>query len=159
MGKVDPREGYTQQPKLTPEDLGGDDATVMTIQKYEQFKKKDGEGMVRKLTFEEAPDKIHFLNVTQTEYLVEALGDEWEDWIGKVVPLVLHQGKDLKGKPITNLWVASPESWNEIFRAAGVPEMPSLRPRVSPVTKQVTTVKGRQAERSRKRVGKTVKRK
>ncbi len=149
MTKVDTGEGYVREPKWTPEDLE-EEAAVLTVAKYEQFKKKDGPGMVRKLVFQDDPEKVHFLNLTQTKYLVEVYGDDTDQWLGKPVPIVVNHGADLQGKRVTNLWVAAPESWNEIFRAAGIPELKTLRPKVGKAGTVTTAAK--QAKPGKKKV-------
>jgi len=124
MKASDERYGGQARPKITQADIEGGEAVVVTISDVEEEKVKgdDGDKILLVLLTEEYGDKVHRLNKTQRDYLIEQLGDETDEWIGKKVPLVKTRQEfgtpGRKGyKEFDTVWVAAPDEWKAIFKA------------------------------------------
>lgn len=119
--KVQSAKYGNAKPKIEQDDIEGGDAGVFTIAAVEEQKVTgdDGERLSLVLITEELGDKLHWLNVTQINYLVARLGDDTEAWIGEKVPLV-KTTTHYAGKAFKKVWVADPAEWDEIFEQAGV---------------------------------------
>lgn len=126
--KVQKSKYGNAKPKIEQDDLEGGDAAVFTIAAVEEQKVKDDDGERISLTLitEELGDKLQWLNQTQIGYLLDKLGDETEDWIGKQVPLV-KTTTHYAGKPFKKVWVAAPAEWDGIFEQAGISRRPRAR--------------------------------
>lgn len=134
MGKVNLDRYGTSRPKLIVEDLEGGDAIVLTIHSFSEETLNDnveGERISPLLNFEETGDKVHWLNKTQMQYLVEGLGDETDDWEGKKIPLEVTE-TTFNGKRFKKLWVAAPERWPE-YKGEGV-KPPKAKPIIAKAT-------------------------
>jgi hypothetical protein len=135
--KVQTSKYGNARPKIEQEDLEGGDAAVFTIAAVEEQKVTgdDGERLSLVLLTEELGDKVLWLNVTQIGYLIAKLGDESDRWVGQKVPLektITHYA----GKPFKKVWVAAPESWDQIFEDAGVSEKKPRRRSVAVASKK-----------------------
>ena len=51
--------------------------------------------------------------------MVEAYGDDDDDWIGKPVAIMRHQG-EFRGKAYDNLTIAPLELWTDIVKGSGM---------------------------------------
>jgi len=113
------RFGGIQGTKLVPEDLEHD-AAIVTISEYgEQKNTGEGRSLSAVLRYSEAPERLHYLNRTQLEYLVKKLGDDTDKWIGRKVPIhkieiPFEDTKHLK------VYVMEPKDWDQAFTDAGL---------------------------------------
>jgi len=116
MGQVDlSRFGGIRGTKLTPEDLTGD-IVIVTIKEYgEQRNKGQGRTLSPVLRYEEAPEKLHYLNREMMERLVARLGDNTDRWIGKRVP-IHAEDVDFEGKNFNKVYVMPPSEWDAAFK-------------------------------------------
>lgn len=122
MGKVNADKYGKSRPKVTIEDLEGGDFMVLKIAGFgeETFSDENvGDKVTPYLTFEETGEKVHWLNKTQVGYLIARLGDEADRWTGKAVPLEKVQPTYAGKKQPEKLWVAAPESWDQMLRDTG----------------------------------------
>ncbi len=116
MTKVQRDRLGTAAPKVTWGDLE-EDVTLVTIADYEEgevddAEKEDGVRKTAFLTFDELGDKRLYLNVTQVDFLIEAFGDNSEDWIGKKVPL--EKTKKRFGKvTYEKIWIVPFSEWDD----------------------------------------------
>jgi len=116
MAKVN-REMYRNtRPKLMVEDIGDADYIVLTIKEFreDKFDFQGRKKLAPFLMFEEAGEKVQWLNPEQIQYLIDALGDETDEWIGKRIPIMRHEFS-YDGKDGVNLWIASPELWDSLL--------------------------------------------
>lgn len=113
MGKVNSDRYGSKRPKLERDDLDGD-VGVLTIAGFDEAKISDEEGerVTPFIWFEEMGEKVHYLNKTQVDYLIERLGDDSDDWVGQKVPIEKHTAT-YAGKQHKKLWVSPPEKWDE----------------------------------------------
>lgn len=114
-----------RQPKLKPADLGRADTAVLRVSRAQVIDANDPESAsgTRKavvLEFSEFPGQAYWPNRVSTITMIDLLGEEESDWIGKRVPLVKARTKNPKTKKTVEvLWIADKESWPEIMRAYG----------------------------------------
>lgn len=124
MAKVNADKYGTRSDKLTVDDLEGD-AAVLTVDSFGEKTFTDIAGTTRTqkvtpfLTFRETGDKVLWLNSTQVGYLIERLGDDTDDWMGKPIPVERHEYKSFNGEEGVNLWVSPPERWDDLLAQAG----------------------------------------
>lgn len=128
MKASDPKYGGASRPKIEQDDIEDGDAVVVTIEDVEEEKVKGdrGDKVLLVLITREFGDKVHRLNTTQRDYLIEKLGDETDRWIGKRVPLV-KQTVEFQKKKYPTVYVAAPEEWDDLL--AGEEAPPARRPR------------------------------
>jgi hypothetical protein len=92
-------EKYTRNPFLKGEDLDEGERTVVTIKTAEEVNFPSGD-TVPVLSFLELDQKLT-LNKTRIKKLVEILGDDTDEWVGKKISLypidVQYQGKTMPG--------------------------------------------------------------
>ena len=92
-------EKYTKNPFLKGEDLEEGERTVVTIKTAEEVNFPSGD-TVPVLSFLELEQKLT-LNKTRIKKLVELLGEDTDEWIGKKISLyqvdVQFQGKTMPG--------------------------------------------------------------
>jgi hypothetical protein len=92
-------EKYTKNPFLKGEDLEEGERTVVTIKTAEEVNFPSGD-TVPVLSFLELDQKLT-LNKTRIKKLVEILGEDTDEWIGKKISLyqvdVQYQGKTMPG--------------------------------------------------------------
>ena len=123
MAKVDPSKVGRETARITQDDLE-EDVAILTIRKYEEKEFTDAQGKQTRasLFFEETGELPLRVNKTQAGYLVEGLGDESNDWIGKQVPVEKTEAEFPmgSGKMHPVVWVCAPEQWARIFAEAGV---------------------------------------
>jgi hypothetical protein len=119
--------------------LDGGDAAVLTITAFteETISDQEGERVSPCLLFEETGDKVFWLNKTQCDYIVEALGDDSDDWVGQKIPLEATT-THYQGKAYKKLWVAAPERWSD-YRDEGVRAVKVKAPKV--VEEKISTAK------------------
>lgn len=115
--KVDPREHARARPKLTVDDLEGNDATVLMLESVEEVKGTEKKYLVMK--FQETGDKVLYPNVSSVRFIIEFYGDDLDDWVGQ--PIAVHRSTGTyNDKAFENVQVPAPESWPEIFRGLGM---------------------------------------
>lgn len=121
MAKVNPQEHSKRRPKLTIDDFEGADASALTIASVEIINVDDEDGKRKSMviSFEETGDKVYWPNPSSISVLVAQYGDESDDWVGKPLPLVRHEGV-FRGKRFDNLQVPTPELWREVIEGAGL---------------------------------------
>lgn len=92
-------EKYTASPFLKGDDLEEGERTIATIKSAEEVNFPSGD-TVPVLEFLELEQKLT-LNKTRIKKLVEVLGDDTDDWIGKKISIyrvdVQFQGKTMPG--------------------------------------------------------------
>ncbi len=134
MGKIRKEDFSKRRPKLTVEDLDGGDAIALLIASVEEINVDDDDGKRKSLvlTFEESGEKVYYPNATSLGFILDAYGDESDDWVGKPLPLMRHTGT-FRGERYENLQVAAPEQWNEIITESGL--TPARSAAIKPVTK------------------------
>lgn len=136
MKASDDKYKSSGRPKIVQDDIEDGDAVVVTVSDVEEEKVKGDKGdkILLTLTTEEFGDKVHRLNKTQIGYMIERLGDETDNWIGEKVPLVKTK-QEYQGKAVATVWVAPPELWGTIFKAAGIGAKKGPAPRTARVGK------------------------
>lgn len=121
--------GGASRTALSPEDLGGKKAAVLTISavdpevKIPDTSRPNGVRVVCVLSFEEFvgdEDRALYLNKTQVKFLVAQFGDETDDWIGQRMPVEIVKVNDVStGRPKAKVYVADPQdSWGEILKVS-----------------------------------------
>ncbi len=121
MGKIDlNRYGGLAGAKMVPEDLD-EDIAILTISEFGE--QKNPEGISPVLRFQEAPDRLLYINRTQVEYLVKKLGDDTDSWIGKKIP-VERKEVEYNDKKFLKVYVMEPKDWDTILRAS-TPKIPA----------------------------------
>lgn len=130
MKASNPRYGGSGRPKIVQDDIEDGDAMLVTISDVEEEKVKGdgGDKVLLVLLTEEFGDKVHRLNKTQRDYLIEQLGEETDDWIGKQVPLVKTK-QAFQNKSFDTVWVAAPEEWKSLLRASSVQAKAARKPK------------------------------
>lgn len=92
-------EKYTSSPFLKGDDLEEGERTVATIKSAEEVAFPSGD-TVPVLEFLELDQKLT-LNKTRVKKLVEVLGDDTDEWVGKKISIyridVQYQGKTMPG--------------------------------------------------------------
>ena len=125
MAKVDPNEygSGEQRAKLTPEVLGSPETAVLTVQEARTgIETVDGRRAAL-LVFEEQPDHVYWLNKTGISTLVERLGGDDSDWIGRQVPLIRVQASNPStGGSVVTFHVAPLTEWDELLVENGTVE-------------------------------------
>lgn len=129
--KINPKNygGGAGRPSLTPEDLHGKKAAVVTIAAVESdvripdTSRPAGYRVACVLSFDEFTgddDRALYLNKTQVQYLCDQFGDETDEWVGQRLPLEVVKVNDVRtGKPKAKVYVAEPgESWDGILASA-----------------------------------------
>lgn len=122
MANVDPNEygSGEQRAKLTPEVLGNPETVVLTVQ---EARTGIETGVGRKaalLVFQEHPEHIYWLNKTGISTLVERLGGDDNDWIGRQVPLRrVHASNPTTGGSVVTFHVAPLTEWDELLAENG----------------------------------------
>jgi hypothetical protein len=127
MGKINPADFGSSTPKLGPDDLEGD-AAMLTIATFETVEVDDEEAEGGKrnaatLTFKETDDKVLWLNKGMVESLVEQLGDDSDNWIGRVIPVEKYVAR-YRGQKYNKVRVVPSEEWPKAFKEAGVKYTP-----------------------------------
>lgn len=118
-GRLDMDKVYGKRPKVTAEDFDGGDTIVVIVAEGRVVHLNDGSNKAV-LAFREFPGKEFWPNVSSMKYLVEQYGDVPASWAGRPVPLQLKDS-EFAGEVYENrVWVAAPELWESIFKAAGV---------------------------------------
>lgn len=120
---INPDDFGSSTPKLEPDDLEGD-AAMLTIDTFETVEVDDDEAEGGKrnaatLTFVETDDKVLWLNKGMVETLCEQLGNDEEQWPGKVVPVEKYIAR-YRGKKYPKVRVVPSEEWPKAFKEAGV---------------------------------------
>lgn len=92
-------EKYTKSPFLKGDDLEEGERTILTIKTAEEVSFPSGD-TAPVLTFLEIDQKLT-LNKTRVKKLVEILGDDTDEWLGKKIALypidVQYNGKTMPG--------------------------------------------------------------
>lgn len=117
MTNVDPNEygSDEQRAKLTPEVLGSPETVVLTVQEARTGIETSDGRRAAFLVFEEHPDHAYWLNKTGISTLVERLGGDDDDWIGRQVPLVrVHASNPTTGGSVETFHVAPLTEWDEL---------------------------------------------
>ena len=117
MAKVDPNEygSGEQRAKLTPEVLGSPETVVLTVQEARTGIETGDGRRAALLVFEEHPDYAYWLNKTGISTLVERLGGDDDDWIGRQVPLIrVHASNPTTGGSVETFHVAPITEWDEL---------------------------------------------
>lgn len=105
------------RPKLGVEQLDGADSMVLIVSAVDpEVIFEERKRCV--LTFAEFPELAYWVNVTGLKALIERLGDDVDNWIGKKVPLIRARTNNPQTKQSTTvLWVAPAEEWDEVLDA------------------------------------------
>lgn len=140
MAKVRSDKYKNARPKLEVSDLEDGDFLVLTVAAFGEQQFTDwGSGNRTKITpfleFEETGEKVLWLTPVQVDYLVEVYGDDTDDWLGQPVCVERH-AYTFQGQAGENLWVAAPERWPEMLRAAKVAVPVNLRAKAAPEKKK-----------------------
>ena len=117
MANVDPNEygSGEQRAKLTPEVLGSPETVVLTVQEARTGIETGDGRRAALLVFEEHPDYAYWLNKTGISTLVERLGGDDDDWIGRHVPLIrVHASNPTTGGSVETFHVAPLTEWDEL---------------------------------------------
>jgi hypothetical protein len=131
------RDKYgSNTPKLTPDNLEGE-AAVLTVAGFDEqtFDGEDGKRVTPFLWFKETGDLVLYINATQIDYLVERLGDESDNWIGKQVPVEKHSST-YKGQRFEKVWVQPPERWDDAISEANPRRRAEARKRLGSVKRK-----------------------
>lgn len=95
-------EKYTQSPYIKGDDLEEGERTIVTIKTAEEVSFPSGD-TVPVISFLELEQKLT-LNKTRIKKLVELLGDDTDEWIGKRIAIysidVQYNGKTMPGVAI-----------------------------------------------------------
>lgn len=111
--RVNRNEFSSSQPVLKPADLGGATVAVLDCTHVEEREFEDGKRL--QLTFSQFPDHVYYLNVTSIDRIIEALGDDTDEWETRI-PLKIEKTKHVKtGKPIDSLWIAPANEWDDLL--------------------------------------------
>lgn len=121
------RESYpgASRPALKPDSIGYPKVTaaVLTIADVDpEVEIPDGDDTRKVLVviFKEFPDLTFYTNKTSREALIERLGLNEKQWIGKRVPLtVVTTNNPRTKKPQASLWVADPAEWDGHLKRSG----------------------------------------
>lgn len=121
MGKIDSNEYGSAAPKLTPEDI--DEAAIATITAVNRIETDDkstktGKRKAINLEFQETGDKVLWLNKGMIDTLIEKLGDDTDDWVGKQVPIESFTAV-FKGQKFPKVGIMAAEEWDNAFEEAG----------------------------------------
>lgn len=96
---------YTKSPFLKGDDLEEGERTIVTIKTAEEVNFPSGD-TVPVLSFLEVEQKLT-LNKTRIKKLVELLGDDTDDWVGKKIALY-PVDVQFNGKTVPGIAIASP---------------------------------------------------
>ncbi|MEE8177714.1 MAG: hypothetical protein V3T65_06945 [Acidobacteriota bacterium] len=121
MGRVNPDDygGGERQPKLTPEVVGTDRAVLTVMEAHTGITTGDGRKAAF-LSFREFPDHVLWLNKSGITRLVEQLGENDEDWLGQLVPLVkVRNPNPQTGGYVVKYEPAIKEEWDETLQESG----------------------------------------
>lgn len=88
MGKVPQEAQAAGRPQLKPDKMGNADLLAGTIASVDFRKSQFRAEPQPVLTFKEYPEYELRVGKRGTSRLVEQFGEETDDWIGKVIPLV-----------------------------------------------------------------------
>jgi len=114
--------GGEKKDSLKARDLGGANTAVLTVSRAQEVDvNRDGaQEKAIVMEFRELEDFSYWPNNTSVRHLVDALGDDEEEWLGKKVPLeVVRTTNPSTKKGVDALWVADPSDWKNIIRSAG----------------------------------------
>lgn len=117
-----PEDGGTERhPALTMADFQGADRAVVTVVDAQEIRFPDRvQVMVR---YHEFPERVHWLNVSQTGNMVNRYGADLDDWIGKRVPLVRTLATNPRnGESAYKPYVAPAHEWDSLLRAFDAPK-------------------------------------
>ena len=114
--------GGEKKPSIKAKDLGGANTAILTVSRAQEVDvNRDGEeAKAVVMEFKELPEFAYWPNNTSVRNLVEALGDDEEEWVGKKIPLeVVRTTNPSTHKGVDALWVAKPEDWKNLIRSFG----------------------------------------
>lgn len=118
MARVNPSDygSNEHRPKLTPQVLGSPEGVVFTIQEAHTGIDTGGGRKAAYVVFEEYPDYAYWLNKTGILTLVEVLGGDDQDWVGKKTPLIrVHADNPTTGESVETFHVAPARDWGELI--------------------------------------------
>lgn len=120
-GSRPPRTAGERRQAWTAANIGAATVAVFTISAVESIIVKGRKAPnVLVLTFEEDPKRAFYLNATMIDYLIDRLGNEERDWVGKRIPVErVTVENPQSGEDVTKLWVCPPESWAKHLRESG----------------------------------------
>lgn len=114
---------YQPRSKLTAESLDRLARVVVRVLSAGSFDKPSGRNETRVcywLSTREPPDYILFLTSGDLREMVERLGDETDDWLGKRVVLELVN-RSYQGRPYEKYAVAPATEWDDVLRPLKAP--------------------------------------
>lgn len=122
------RENYggNSLPALKPDALQGQSAAILTITSANEgnipdFNAPGGNRRVLRMTFEEFPENVYYVNPAGVTACVEEFGEYTEQWIGKRIPLIVRDVLNpVTHKEVPALHVAPLGEWEGIFDGTGV---------------------------------------
>lgn len=109
---------------LRPDDLGGQATVVCTVKDVtvDAPSPQTRRGKSTFLRVVEYPEFGIYLNETSKDYAIQGFGsDDSDDWIGKLVPLVVVQSENMDRDPsapryVKKIWIAPPENWAVLLK-------------------------------------------
>ena len=123
MAKLNPNNYNPVRPKLTPEMLEGT-AAILTITNAEEIDIIDPNrsGGFRKalaVNFEETGEATMWPNATMSQTLIQMLGEDTDEWIGKAVPVESRHVR-WGGETHHKVCIIEAREWKDAFKEAGV---------------------------------------
>lgn len=100
------------KPSLRPDDIGTATAVVVTVTGVDYRASKYGDKRYV-LQLKEFPDKELWLSATESNLLIDNIGDDTENWLGARIPLV-RETLDVRGKSYEALQV--PEDFEGVLK-------------------------------------------
>lgn len=101
------------KPSLRPDDIGTASAVVVTVTGVDYRASKFGDKRYV-LQTQEFPDREVWLSATESNLLIDNLGEDTDTWIGAKVPL-MRQNVEVRGRTYEALQV--PEDFAGVLRA------------------------------------------
>lgn len=109
--------GFVRLPSLRPEDLGGANFAVLTVQEAADniaVTKPDGRRKFScRIRFAEIMDRNFWPNETSRKIIYKMLGPDTRVWVGKrvVVEVVQTETPPPESMPTLAVWAARPNEW------------------------------------------------
>ncbi len=117
---------YGKREKLTPEALNGAARVAIRILHAGAFQRNGVGSFTHWISSQTPPDHILFLNGSDLREVVEKLGDETDEWLGKLVVLELVE-RTYEGRKFPKYAVAPAAEWNDVLRPLEAPPASAKR--------------------------------
>ena len=123
MAKLNSSNYNPARPKLTPEMLEGT-AAILTVTNAEEIditdpNRKDGFRKALAVNFEETGEATMWPNATMSQTLIQMLGDDTDEWIGKLVPVEARHVR-WGGEVHHKVCIIEAREWKDAFKEAEV---------------------------------------